>query len=273
MIDVNCIRVVNSRNRESKKYKEIVNSIQNLGLKTPIVVSEREIIDGKQFYDLVCGEGRLNAYKQSNEQMIPARILNVGTEDLLLMSLVENIARRQPNKTAIIKEIERLIKEGYSIGDIAQKTGYTTNYIARLKTLVDKGEKQIINAVLSGKMPISIAITIVECSNDESIQNYLNKAYEDGEININSLKYMKEVLWRRKNGNKWRYKSKDKDESIIAECKAEIKRGTTFLRKVQRCENNLAYLKGALMKILEDDCFVDLMLTQGINNIPEQIQK
>ena len=122
-------------------------------------------------------------------------------------------------------------------------------------------------------MPISIAITIVECSNDESIQNYLNKAYEDGEININSLKYMKEVLWRRKNGNKWRYKSKDKDESIIAECKAEIKRGTTFLRKVQRCENNLAYLKGALMKILEDDCFVDLMLTQGINNIPEQIQK
>lgn len=71
MIDVNCIRVVNSRNRDAKKYNEIITSIESLGLKTPIVVSEREKLDGKQFYDLVCGEGRLNAYKQERNQRLP----------------------------------------------------------------------------------------------------------------------------------------------------------------------------------------------------------
>ena len=273
MIDVNCIRVVNSRNRDAKKYNEIITSIESLGLKTPIVVSEREKLDGKQFYDLVCGEGRLNAYKQAKESKIAARILAVGDEDLLLMSLVENMARRQPSKTAIVQEIERLSAEKYSIVDIAKKTGYSPTYIGKLKMLVDRKERHFLTAVLSGKMPISVAITLSECNGDSEIQNYLNEAYENGEVKGKSLKYMKDILWRRKNGNKLKYKSKYNNETVIAECKAEIKRGVAFLKKVQRCENNLAYLKGALMKILDDSCFTDLMITQEITDIPEQIKR
>lgn len=273
MVDVDSIRVINSRNRDAQKYNEIISSIKTLGLKTPIVVAEREIREGKQYYDLVCGEGRLEAYRKSNEVRIPARIMNVNDEDLLLMSLVENIARRQPNRTAILNEIDRLSKDGYSTTDIAKKTGYTTSYINRLKILIDKGESQLLNVVLAGKIPISVGITIAECSDDNEIQKCINEAYSKGEIKGASLKYVKDTLWKRKNGTRIQHKARISEESLIESCKEDIKRGTTFLRKVQRCENNLAYLKGALMKIMEDECFVDLMITQGIKDIPEQLQK
>lgn len=231
MIEVDAIRVINSRNRDIKKYNEIVASINALGLKTPIVVAEREIIDGKQYYDLVCGEGRLEAYRKSNEICIPARIINADNEELLLMSLVENIARRQPNRTAILKEIDRLFKEGYSTVEIAQKTGYTPSYINRLKTLIDKGESQLLNVVLAGKLPISVGITIAECTDDSSIQECINEAYSKGEIKGASLKYIKDTLWKRKNSSKIQKKPKYNDESLIEACKGRYQARDLLLKK------------------------------------------
>ena len=62
-------------------------------------------------YDLVCGEGILNAFRSAGAEEIPARVISSASrEDVLLMGLVENMARRRANKIALIKEIERLSK-------------------------------------------------------------------------------------------------------------------------------------------------------------------
>ena len=62
MIPVNQINVLNPRSRNKIVFQGIVTNISNLGLKRPITVARRaQPSDGKD-YDLVCGQGRLEAF-------------------------------------------------------------------------------------------------------------------------------------------------------------------------------------------------------------------
>ncbi len=62
MIPIERITVINPRVRNKKIFKEITSNIAELGLKRPITVTRREDTDGPR-YDLVCGQGRLEAYQ------------------------------------------------------------------------------------------------------------------------------------------------------------------------------------------------------------------
>ena len=61
MIPISRVTVVNPRVRNKANFKEIVDNIAKIGLKRPITVTRRAEADGP-FYDLVCGQGRLEAY-------------------------------------------------------------------------------------------------------------------------------------------------------------------------------------------------------------------
>ena len=54
LIPVNDITVLNPRARNKRVFQELVTSIEHLGLKRPITVSQRP---GRSRYDLVCGQG------------------------------------------------------------------------------------------------------------------------------------------------------------------------------------------------------------------------
>ena len=62
MVPIDRITVINPRVRNKKVFKQITSNIAELGLKRPITVTRREDADGPR-YDLVCGQGRLEAYQ------------------------------------------------------------------------------------------------------------------------------------------------------------------------------------------------------------------
>src|ERR1700683_3309757 len=108
MIPIDQIRILNPRYRDRKKFEAIIQSIKNLGLKKPIQVSLRSAHEEKgPRYDLVCGQGRIEAYMALGYKEIPAIIVEVSKEERLLRSLVENMARRLPPPLALMNEIER----------------------------------------------------------------------------------------------------------------------------------------------------------------------
>ena len=73
MIPVDRIRVVNPRVRDQKKFAKIVESIARLGLKKPITVTPgKPADDGSETFDLVCGQGRLEAFIFLGQREIPA---------------------------------------------------------------------------------------------------------------------------------------------------------------------------------------------------------
>ncbi len=96
MIPIDKIHIVNPRARGKAKFKEIVANISKVGLKRPITVSVRG--GGDESYDLVAGQGRLEAYQALGQTEVPALVIDVPREDRYIMSLVENIARRSTRR-------------------------------------------------------------------------------------------------------------------------------------------------------------------------------
>jgi len=70
MIPVSSITVLNPRSRNKRLFQELVQSIAKLGLKKPITVSRSK----EDSYNLVCGQGRLEAFQALGQSRIPAVI-------------------------------------------------------------------------------------------------------------------------------------------------------------------------------------------------------
>src|SRR6267142_5289050 len=90
MIPVGAITVLNPRSRNKRVFQDLVTSISHLGLKKPITVAERRDRSG---YDLVCGQGRLEAFTELGQNEIPAIVIEASHDECFVMSLVENLAR------------------------------------------------------------------------------------------------------------------------------------------------------------------------------------
>ena len=155
------IHIANPRPRSRGRWQMMVANIREVGLKKPITVVRRKEPDaeGKQF-DLVCGQGRIEAFVAIGETAIPAIITEATREDQFLMSLVENIARRPPSNRDIIREVRSLRERNNNVADIARKLGMERMYIAGIVHLVEHKEAALIEAVEAGRLPISVAAQI-----------------------------------------------------------------------------------------------------------------
>ena len=88
-IPIERIAVLNPRVRDARKFAEIVDSIRQVGLKQPIKVSRTRGADGEVAYNLVCGQGRMEAFQALEQTEIPAIVTDLSEEDSLVSSLVE----------------------------------------------------------------------------------------------------------------------------------------------------------------------------------------
>ena len=120
MVPIDRIDVLNPRERDPEVFAKIVENIRAIGLKKPITVTPRAGTDGAERYLLVCGEGRLTAFRVLGETRIPALVVDATDEDAYLMSLSENIARRKYRALELLSGIGLLKEKGHSAGEIAE---------------------------------------------------------------------------------------------------------------------------------------------------------
>src|SRR6185312_12235147 len=190
------IRVVNPRDRNKVKFQAIVSSIEAVGLKKPITVSRRAPdADGTQ-YDLVCGQGRMEAMAALGQSTIPAIVTEASREEQYLMSLVENIARRPPSNRDLVREVRSLMQRNYKTSEIATKLGMDRTYVNLVVHLIRHGEEPLIEAVEGGRMPVSVAMQIA-AGNDHEIQQALADAYEEGTLRGDRLTAAKRMIAHR----------------------------------------------------------------------------
>jgi len=159
-IPISEIRVVNPRSRNKVRFEAIVTSIAAVGLKRPITVARRQPAQDGTSYDLVCGQGRLEAFIKLGEKSIPAVILTASLEDQYLMSLVENIARRPPSNLGLLHEVRALKDRGYTADEISQKLGLHRTYVFGVVRLIEHGEDSLVAAVEAERLPVTVAIEI-----------------------------------------------------------------------------------------------------------------
>ncbi|MGE8689187.1 MAG: plasmid partitioning protein RepB C-terminal domain-containing protein [Achromobacter sp.] len=179
IVPISAIHILNPRSRNKRVHADLIDNIKLVGLKRPITVSKKaRSIDG-QIYDLVCGQGRIEAYLALGQTEIPAHVISASEEDSLVMSLVENVARRQHRPIDLMREVGRLRERGHTDGEIASRIGVTASWINMIGGLLERGEEKLLAAVETGLIPLSLATDIARSSETE-IQALLTEAYELG---------------------------------------------------------------------------------------------
>ena len=201
MIPIKTIRILNPRVRNRRNFNEIVESIAQVGLKRPITVSPRHSDVDEFEYDLVCGQGRIEAFVQLGQSEIPAMIIDAEESDCLVMSLVENCARRHHRAIDLLEDINTLRGRGYNDREIAEKIGVSLDYVRMISTLLAEGEERLVNAVEAGILPLNMAIEIAK-SDDADVQRALTQAYSEKKLRGKKLVAVRRLLDQRQRRGK-----------------------------------------------------------------------
>ena len=275
LIPMDRITVVNPRVRNRKSFREIVDNIAELGLKRPITVAARQSEDGLR-YDLVCGQGRLEAFQELGQKNIPAIVIEASSEDCLVMSLVENLARRQHRALDLLRDIKGLKERGYSGKEIARKTQLSLKYVRGVLRLLESGEHRLLRAVESKKLPVSVAVDIAEAK-DTEVQDVLRQAYENNQLRGGRLMAAKRLVEARQQYGKGqpgadRTKRRALSvESLIRTYQNDVEKKQVLLRKATATRNELMFITEALRKLLNDENFITLLRAEGLATIPKNL--
>jgi ParB family chromosome partitioning protein len=278
LIPIEKIAVLNPRGRSRRVHREIIDNIEAVGLKRPITVSRRRLKDGSDRYDLVCGEGRIEAFQALGESQIPAIVVDLPEEECFVRSVVENVARPQHRGVDLMREVSALRKRGYSDAEVAEKIGVTPSWVSMIVTLLEKGEERLIAAVDSGLIPITLAMTIAR-SDDAGIQQALADAYADGKIkgrNVELVRRMLERRQRRGGLGHARYgrthtRSRPSPDQLVQIFRKEADRQRLIAKKADFVQSRLLFIVQALKELRQDRAFINLLRSEQLDTMPRAL--
>ena len=264
-IPLDRIRVLNPRTRGRRSHDELVQSIERVGLKRPITVSSHISEDGESF-DLVCGQGRLEAYKRLEQTKIPAIILEIDEKDCLLRSLVENVARRKHRGADLVSDILTLRERGYSDDQIASKIGVSEGWVSKVALLLERGERDLINAIEAGFLPVSLAVAIA-CEPNAEIQKRLVVAYQEGALKGGDVARVRRMLDRRYAAGTPEDAEKRANE-LIETLQKKAERHRLELKRAEVLRTQLAFVIQALRELRASAEFVEILGQEGLGQLP-----
>jgi ParB family chromosome partitioning protein len=269
--------VQNPRTRNKGVFQGIVDNISHVGLKRPITVSRRKGTGDAKEYDLVCGQGRLEACLALGEREIPAVVIDASQEEQLLMSLVENVARRPYNPTELIREVRAQKARGCKAEQIAKKLDLDVAYIHGIVRLLGHGEERLIREVEAGRVALTVAIKIAS-SDDAEIQRVLCEAYEDKSLRGQKLAMVRRLIEERmtkgkdvKIGGPKKQKVRPSKEMLLRAYREETHRQKLMVKKAQLTESRLLVIMSAVRTLLQDENFITMLRAEGLDNTPRYL--
>lgn len=276
LIPIDAITVVNPRIRNRKIHQEITENIRHVGLKRPIEV--RRMPDNPGRYALVCGQGRLESYRQLGQAEIPAIVLDVDEETGYIMSVVENVARRCPLASEMLAQVDTLRKRGYSDAEIGRKIGYTASWVNMVGTLLDHGEKRLLAAAEAGHIPLHLAIDISRATDAEA-QQLLLDAFNGGEIKGKKVTVVRRILEQRtrigkqaiESTGKGRGRKKLSPEDLMKLYQRDAERHRLLQLKAERVSTSLVVVNQIFRELFADPGFVDVVKAEGLLTVPQPL--
>lgn len=275
MIPVDRVTVVNPRVRNKRNFKDIIDNIARVGLKKPITVTRR-IEAGGPYYDLVCGQGRLEAYMALGQAEVPALVVTADPEDCLIASLVENCARRQHRAIDLLQDIRGMEERGYSAADIARKTGLTPEYVYGVARLIEKGEQRLLRSVESGHIPLSVAVEISEVD-DHEVQAALSSAYERGLLKGRKLLIARKIIENRQRrgkglaGTDSRTRERVSADTLVKAYQEDADRKRSLIMRANATRDRLLIIVEALRRLGRDERFTALLEDEGLATLPQNL--
>ncbi|MEH3117239.1 MAG: ParB N-terminal domain-containing protein [Methylorubrum populi] len=268
------IEVLNPRIRNRRIFEELVESIRAVGLKKPITVTRKSNGDG---YELVCGQGRMEAFIALGQMEIPAVVIEASREDCYVMSLIENLARRNHTPLELIREVGAMRERGYDYAQIAAKIGVSPEYAWSICFLLERGEERLLDAVERGVVPHTIAVEIAR-ANDAEVQRALTEAYETKALPGDQVLAIRRIVEERnqigkgvKSIGRPQKSTKTTAAALVRSYRREIDRQKLIVKKAALAQGRLIFIVNALRRLLEEEHFVTLLRAESIGTLPQPL--
>ena len=127
---------------------ELADSIKQFGVLQPILVQKK-----KDYYEIIAGERRWRAAKLAGLKEVPIIVKEFTEQEIVEISLIENIQRENLNPIEEAQGLRRLMQEfKLTQEQTAEKVGRSRSAVTnilRLLNLPEQVQKQIINGVLT----------------------------------------------------------------------------------------------------------------------------
>ena len=94
------------KNFDEDALQELADSIKQFGLLQPILVQDR-----KDYYEIIAGERRWRAAKLAGLKEVPVIIKNYSNQEIVEISLIENIQREDLNPIEEALAYKKLIND------------------------------------------------------------------------------------------------------------------------------------------------------------------
>ncbi len=136
------------KNFDEDSLEELADSIKQFGLLQPIIVQDR-----KTYYEIIAGERRWRAAKKAGLKEVPVIVKNLTEQEIVEISLIENIQRENLNPIEEAQAYKRLLTEFKLKQDevaerVAKSRTAVTNSMRLLK-LCDNVQQMIIDEMIS----------------------------------------------------------------------------------------------------------------------------
>lgn len=151
LVDINKLepnREQPRKNFDEDALLELSESIKQFGLLQPILVQDRDT-----YYEIIAGERRWRAAKLAGLKEVPVVIRNLTEQEILEISLIENIQREDLNPIEEALAYKRLLTEfNLKQDEVAERVSKSraavTNSIRLLK-LSEEVQQMVINEMIS----------------------------------------------------------------------------------------------------------------------------
>ena len=136
------------KNFDEDALQELAESIKQFGVIQPILVQDR-----KEYYEIIAGERRWRAAKLAGLKEVPVIIRNYTEQEIVEISLIENIQREDLNPIEEAQAYKRLLTEfNLKQDEVAERVSKSRTAVTnsmRLLKLNDDVQQMVISEMIS----------------------------------------------------------------------------------------------------------------------------
>jgi ParB family chromosome partitioning protein len=176
---VNITKIEPNRTQPRKNFnedalQELADSIKQFGIVQPLIVQDR-----KDHYEIIAGERRWRAAKKAGLKEVPVIIKNYTEQEIVEISIIENIQREDLNPIEEALAYKRLLEEFKlkqdQVAERVSKSRTAVTNSMRLLKLSDKVQQMIIDEMIT----TGHARTILSIEDPEEQYNLAQRIFDE----------------------------------------------------------------------------------------------
>ena len=259
---VNINKVEPNRDQPRKNFDEdalleLAESIKQFGVLQPLIVQEK---DG--YYEIIAGERRWRAAKMANLKEIPVIIKKLTEQEIVEISLIENIQRENLNPIEEAIAYKRLLTEfNLKQDEVAERVSKSRTAVTNSMRLLKLNEK-VQQMVIDDMISTGHARTLLGISNLEKQYIVAQKIFDEKLSVRETEKLVKKIQQEKENKNTEKVSKIDPKLEIICHDLEEKMKGILGTKvAINQKDNKKGKIEIEYYSMDELDRIMDLLQT------------